>query len=162
MKYNLLWRRRTVVLLERTLITVKYCLLLVGKSTSTSVALAHSVPKHWPHGCLRVAWRQWWKWKTPRTSSLFVLYLVSARLQCLQHCFRRCCVAEGLSDKHKSSDGHATGVVPNSLAEPWACARWTLLATVEKSSTRKIVIMDSRPQVVKTNLETFLVVALVS
>ena len=60
-----------------------------------------------------------------RTSSLFVLYLVSARLQCLQHCFRRCCVAEGLSDKHKSSNGHTTGVVPNSLAEPWACARWT-------------------------------------
>ena len=33
-----------------------------------------------------------------------------------------CCVAEGMSARHKSSNGHATGVVPNSLAEPWACA----------------------------------------
>ena len=28
-----------------------------------------------------------------RTSSLFVLYLVQARLQCLRKCFPRCCVA---------------------------------------------------------------------
>ena len=39
----------------------------VGKSTQASVALAHSVPKLWPHGRLRVDWRQWWKWKNRRT-----------------------------------------------------------------------------------------------
>ena len=145
----------------------------VGKSTQASVALVHSVPKLWPHGCLRVDWRQQWKWENRRTYRcqcpscedgcvfFFLCLLISNEFACCpfwrvphaspsclvtmgsyaQHVklfsikkahvnmFRpyavRFCVAEGLSAKHKVSDGHATGVAPNSSAEPWACARWT-------------------------------------